>query len=251
VRPDPTVGNITQYESIGRSDSDRVTFTANYRIPRKAIFFGGNYTIGRAMNDFDSATSLPQDSLHLENEWGPSRQDIRHRAQGQFNMPVVWGIRANANVNAQSGVPYTITTGLDTNKDGLVNERPLGMKRNQAHGEATWTVNLRVQKQFGLGGPAAGTGGGFPGGGGGRPGGTVGNQRGPEGGGGGNRGGGGGGNNGNGNSRYNMELFVSADNVLNNVNYGGYSGSMLSPYFLQPTSAQAARRVQLGMGFRF
>ena len=76
-------------------------------------------------------------------------------------------------------------------------------------------------------------------------------QRGPEGGGGGNRGGGGGGNNGNGNSRYNMELFVSADNVLNNVNYGGYSGSMLSPYFLQPTSAQAARRVQMGMGFRF
>ena len=70
VRPDPTVGNITQYESIGRSDSDRLTFTANYRVPRKAIFFGGNYTIGRAMNDFDGATSLPMDSLHLENRMG-------------------------------------------------------------------------------------------------------------------------------------------------------------------------------------
>ena len=48
-----------------------------------------------------------------------------------------------------------------------------------------------------------------------------------------------------------MELFVSADNVLNNVNYSGYSGNMLSRFFLQPTTAQAARRVQMGMGFRF
>ena len=26
-------------------------------------------------------------------------------------------------------------------------------------------------------------------------------------------------------SRYNLELFIRADNVLNNVNYGGYSGT--------------------------
>ena len=39
--------------------------------------------------------------------------------------------------------------------------------------------------------------------------------------------------------------------MLNTVNYGGFSGNMLSRFFLQPTSAQAARRVQVGMGFRF
>jgi len=48
-----------------------------------------------------------------------------------------------------------------------------------------------------------------------------------------------------------MELFVSADNLFNNVNYGGYSGNQLSRFYLQPTSAQAARRIQIGMGFRF
>ena len=31
------------------------------------------------------------------------------------------------------------------------------------------------------------------------------------------------------NARYMMELFVTADNVFNRVNYGGYSGNLLSP----------------------
>ena len=46
VRPDPTVGNITEFDSTGRSNSDRADLQANYRIPQKAIFFGGNYTLG-------------------------------------------------------------------------------------------------------------------------------------------------------------------------------------------------------------
>jgi hypothetical protein len=48
-----------------------------------------------------------------------------------------------------------------------------------------------------------------------------------------------------------MELFVSADNLLNRVNYGGFSGNLLSPFYGQPTFAQAPRRVQVGMQFRF
>ena len=267
VRPDPAVGNITQYDSTGKSDSDRITFTGNYRVPQKAIFFGGNYTLGFAKNHADSATALPVNSLNPDAEWGPSRQDIRHRIQAQVNLPLRWGIRANGNVNAQSGAPYNITTGLDTNRDGVFNERPLGYTRNSARGQATWTVSMRLQKQFALGRRDSGNGGGggFPGGGGlpgggggprgggpGGGGGGVGHQRGPGGGGGGgNRGGNFNGGNNNQNSRYNMELFVSADNLFNNVNYGGYSGNQLSHFYLQPTTAQAARRVQIGMGFRF
>jgi hypothetical protein len=53
------------------------------------------------------------------------------------------------------------------------------------------------------------------------------------------------------NSRYTMELFVTADNVLNRVNYGGFSGNQLSRYFGQPTMAQRPRQVQVGMQFRF
>ncbi len=245
VRPDPTVGNITQFESTGRSQSDRLTFNASYRIPGRQIFMNGNYTLGQVKNHADGATSLPANNLDADAEWGPSRQDVRHRVQAMINVPTLFGVRTSMNVNAQSASPYTITTGFDNNRDGVLNDRPNGVGRNTARGSAMWTMNLRVSKQFAIGGSSAGgPAGGFPGGGGGgRPG--VSEQRGPGGGGGGRNGGGGLG------ARYSLEVFASADNVFNRVNYGGFSGNMLSRFFNQPTSAQAPRRVQVGMGFRF
>jgi len=242
IRPDSTVGNVTQFESTGRSTSDRVTFNASYRIPSRQIFLQGNYTLGSVKNYADGATTLPADNLNADAEWGPSRQDIRHRVQALVNVPIVFGIRTTMNVNAQSGVPYTITTGFDDNRDGVLNDRPVGVGRNTVRGAATWNMNLRVSKVIGLGAAAAAgpTGGGGPRGGG-RPG--VSEQRGP----------GAGGGNGGGSlgSRYSLELFVSADNVMNTVNYTAYSGNMLSKFFMEPTAAQAARRIQVGMGFRF
>jgi hypothetical protein len=53
------------------------------------------------------------------------------------------------------------------------------------------------------------------------------------------------------NARYTMEFFVRADNVLNRVNYGGFSGTVGSPFFGQPTSAQQPRRLTVGSSFRF
>jgi outer membrane receptor for ferrienterochelin and colicin len=274
-RPDPTVGTVTQFESMARSQTDRLTLGGNYRFPQRRIFVNMNYTLGRVKNHADSETSLPADSLNPDAEWGPSRQDVRHRLQGTINVPMMYGLRANLNVNAQSAAPYTVTTGRDDNRDGVSNDRPFGVGRNTARGTASFTTNLRVSRAFALGGQR--TGGGFPGGRGGPggPGGGIG-PGGPAGGGagaslgetflaqgqggGGGRGGGGraggggrGGNQGDAafQSRYMMELFVTADNLFNRVNYGGYSGNILSPYFGQPTMAQRPRQVQVGMQFRF
>jgi hypothetical protein len=241
VRPDPSVGNITQFESTGKSNSESVRFNASYRVPKYNVFMQGNYTLGTVKNDTDSATSLPANNLMPDAEWGSSRQDVRHRVQAMINVPLVFGVRSSVNINAQSAAPYTITTGNDDNHDGVLNDRPEGVGRNTARGNATWNMNLRLTKSIGIGGGGAPAGpGGFPGGRGGRPG--VSEQRGQ---------GGQNANSGALGSRYSLELFVSADNVFNTINYTGFSGNMLSKFFMQPTAAQAARRVQVGMGFRF
>ena len=96
-----------------------------------------NYTLGRVKNHADSETSLPANNLDPDAEWGYSRQDVRHRLQGTVNVPLVLGLRANVNVNAQSATPYTITTGRDDNGDGTSNDRPAGVGRNTARGTAT------------------------------------------------------------------------------------------------------------------
>jgi hypothetical protein len=135
-------------------------------------------------------------------------------------------------------------------------------------------MGVNLTKQFAIGTRnGQGGGGGFPGGGGrpGGPGGFPGGGGAPGPGAGGGAGGGGnqqvqfaqrgggqgGGGRGNGrgdaqfNARYSMEFFIRADNILNRVNYGGFSGTVGSPFFGQPTSAQQPRRLTVGSAFRF
>jgi hypothetical protein len=244
VRPDPTVGTVTQFESTGRSSTHRLSVQGNYRLTERRIMLNGSYTLGQVKNHADSATQLPANNLDPNAEWSYSSQDVRHRVQANINVPFVFGIRTNVSMNAQSARPYTITTGRDDNRDGTINDRPLGGGRNTERGAGTFTMNMNIRRAFGLGGARTQTGGG-----GAAPALLAAQGQGGRGGGGGGRGGGF--NDAAFNTRYSMELVLSANNILNRVNYGGFSGNMLSPFFMRPTSAQNARELQLSMQFRF
>jgi hypothetical protein len=261
VRPDPSAGTVTQMESTGRMASDRLTFNANYRIPQRNIFFNVGYTLSEVKNHANNATSLPANSRDPDAEWGPSSQDIRHRVFTTVNYTFPLAIRANISNQYSSAAPYTITTGSDNNRDGVSNDRPDGVGRNTERSHSRFDTNLRVTRNFGFGGPrtvdggagGAGRAGGAGPGGGGRPGGPQGGggRGGPQGGGarggGGDRGGGQGGND----QRFTMEFYTQASNLFNRVNYGNFSGNLRSPFFGRPSSAAQARRVEVGMQFRF
>jgi len=256
VRPEPLVGTVTQIESMGRMKADRLTFNASYRIPQRNIFFNLGYTLSDVRNHANNATSLPANSLDPDADWGPSSQDVRHRLFSTMNYTFPLAIRVNLRNQYSSAPPYTITTGRDDNRDGVSNDRPLGVGRNTERSNSRMETNLRVTRTFGFGGPRTveggprveGAGGGPPqggfGGGGGRGGG-------PPGGGGGPRGGGPGGGGNNSDQRFSVEFYTQASNLFNRVNYGTFSGNLRSPFFGRPTSAGPARRVEVGMNFRF
>jgi hypothetical protein len=48
-----------------------------------------------------------------------------------------------------------------------------------------------------------------------------------------------------------VEFYVQGFNVLNRTNFVNFSGNLQSPFFALPTSAAQARRVEVGMQFRF
>ena len=229
VRPNPAFGDITQFESTGKSSSDRLTIGTRIRMQMKnqqPAMFNVSYTFGHEKNFADGATSLPSDNLNPDVDWGPSRQDIRHRLQVQAQAPILFGVRGNVNLNVSSGVPYNMTTGRDDNDDGAFNDRPEGVTRNSLRGDTTWGLNLNLSRRFSLSGvstPVRGGGQGFGG-----PGGR------------GNAGGG-----------KSMELFVQAQNVLNHVTRTGYTGNLLSPFFGTATSVGQPRDVNLGVRFNF
>jgi hypothetical protein len=49
--------------------------------------------------------------------------------------------------------------------------------------------------------------------------------------------------------RLRFEIFAAATNLFNRTNFSGYSGVMTSPFFMQPTSALPARRIEVGIRF--
>jgi hypothetical protein len=243
VRPDPTLGNVNQLESTGKTQVDRLTVNVNYAKPERRLFMGANYQLARSNNYSDSAFALPANNYDLGAEWGPSTQDVRHRFFGMVNFGVPMGMRLGVFTQGQSALPYNVITGFDSNRDTVVNDRPEGTGRNSARGSATWNLNARLSKSYGFG-PQRQTTGGAP------------QVRRVGGGGPGGPGGGGGGGpmmmmmDGT-NTRYRLEFYVQAFNILNHTNLMGYTGNLRSPDFGQPTSAGPARRIELGMNFGF
>ena len=220
VRPDPGLRNITLVESTARSrnQSLELRLMLNYR-PRRFTATVG-YTLGEARNETDGPLSLPPDSFDLSNEWGPARQDVRHRLIGSMTSDLRAGFRINMNVRAQSAAPYNITTGLDENRDGQTNERPVGVGRNAGRGSPTTNVDMGLVWARSIGQ---------------RP---VSRQRGgaPE-----------GGNRAPAAGAFRFEIFARATNAFNLVNPQNFSGVVTSPFFGRATSASAPRRLVVGM----
>jgi hypothetical protein len=162
----------------------------------------------------------------------------RHRVNVAFNTMPIADLSVSLNVRAQSGTPYTLTTGVDSNADGVFNDRPDGTGRNTLVTAGQWDAGLRVSYAIGFGKRAAVAGGAMGqmvisvgGGGGGMPGAM--------------------GLGGADNKRYRIEFYASAQNVTNHSNYVGYSGVMTSPFFRQPTNVLNPRKVEIGARFGF
>ncbi|MEW5984626.1 MAG: carboxypeptidase regulatory-like domain-containing protein [Acidobacteriota bacterium] len=239
VRPDRALANVVELVGDAESRSDMVGVTYNFvRMTARRLFFMVNYTWSKSTTNTTGAFSLPANGDDLETEWGPSGGDTRHRFGGSFNLAPFKNVSVGLNVRAQSGMPYNITTGRDENGDGVFNDRPEGTPRNAARGGMQVDLGGRVSYAVGFGQPRQGAGGA----GGARVVVSVG------GGGGGLAPGFGGGAE---DKRFRLEFYVSGQNLLNRVNYTGYSFVMTSPFFGQPVAAMQPRKLQVGVRFGF
>ena len=240
ARPDAAFANVVSLVPDAEAKSHSVNVGWNLTLLEwKRAFFFANYTWSKSDTNTTGAFSLPANGDNLDTEWGPSGGDVRHRASFSMNMSPITNLSVSLNARAQSGSPYNITTGRDDNGDGLFNDRPSGTSRNSARTAAQWDLGGRVSYAWGFG--TRGQGGGMGGG----PTVVIG------------AGGGGGGpmapgfGGGAADKRFRIEVYASAQNLLNRANYVGYSGVLTSQLFGQPTSVMNPRKVQVGVRFGF
>lgn len=231
-RPDPSQGNLLELVSLGRSRRRLANVSGGYLKPGAPVSLFLGYLLSDTRNDGD-ALSVPSTASGLSGEWGPALMDVRHRGFGFGRARVAKRIAVSALLRVESGAPYNVITGFDENGDAVVNDRPAGVSRNAARGQARLSLDLRLSWSRGFGperqprGPTAhimrmGDGEMPPD----IPAGDA-------------------------NRRFQVSLYAQAFNATNHTNPLAYSGVRTSSFFGQPLQAEPGRRIELGLSLGF
>lgn len=213
-RPNPDLFLVRQVESTASLRSNSLNTSLQGRI-LKRLKFKAQYTLSKSEDDTDGPFALPASSLDLAAEWGRSLFDMRHRFTFAGYSDLPHGFRLGAIFSVHSGAPFNITTGADTNGDGVVNDRPAGVLRNSGNGFAFSQLDLRLSKTLYIAGSE-----------------KTGNEDSTP-------------------DFTRVELSIDAFNVLNQANFNDVVGVITSPRFGQPTAAFQPRTIQLSAKFVF
>jgi len=171
-----SAGNIFEYQPTGRSIGNSLNLNLNGNL-KKANFWGG-YSLGKQRNTDGGNSGSPFDAYDFTHEWARSNFSTLSFAYAGGYYQAPHGINVNLFMIANSGQPFNITTGRDTNGDTVFSERPafatdltklgvvltplgafdpnptLGQQivpRNFGRGPAFISVNLGLEKVFKFG----------------------------------------------------------------------------------------------------
>ncbi len=176
-------------------------------------YFNGSvqYVLSRAMNDTGGLNWMPPNSYDLSREYARADADERNRFDLLGTINPGSLFNLGVSLSLHSGRPYSILTGHDDFNTGTANARPPGVSRNSLEGRGHADVDLRWSRDIRLTGTRKDE----------KAGGST------------------------------LTVGVDAFNVLNHVNQGRYIGTLTSPFFGRAVSAQAPRRLQASLRFKF
>jgi hypothetical protein len=217
VRPNPEEGQVLQEQSSGLSSHRHLKATMRQRF---SIFnITANYTWyeGKSDSPVGNNASAPMNSYNLEQDWGNAGNGP-HTFNASVNSRMPLDVYLTTNVNFKSGSYYTITTGKDDNKDGVINDRPIGIPKNSVLGPHFFNVSFNFSKAFPLG--------------------HAGRSQAQRGG-------------SKDSSGQQMNVFANLNNAFNMTHPGTPSGVMTSPFFGRSFNASQPREIEVGMRYQF
>ena len=197
----------------------------------RGLTVSGFYAYGQNYDNTDGAFVIPA-TLILANEWGPAAFDRRHQTHLAVTSTALRNLTARVGISGSSAPPINVRTGTDDNGDLVFNDRPEGVGRNSERTMSSWNTSLNFGYSFTLGKKTVTSTGGVQIMG--SPAGLTVNPTGAQ-----------------TTPRYRLNIGVNVFNVFNQPSYGGFSGILTSPFFLQPTAANGLRRITFNTNVSF
>jgi hypothetical protein len=231
VRPDPASANVVEVvpDASFRGRQFQTNVTMNLAPPGRSANQGtfhwrrevvrASYTDSKQESNSDGPFSVPPSGT-LATEWGPTFFNRRHRVSASIQSQAIRNLAATLSLAANTGTPYTITTGIDNNGDSIFNDRPAGIGRNSVRMPGQFTLSANISYSIALGTrPHAQDD-------------RAKTDQGPR-------------------ERYRLSWTVNVMNLTNHANDTGVSGVMTSPFFGQATAVLNPRKIDIGMRVGF
>lgn len=146
-RPNPDLGMIRQMQPDSFFEGNGLDISFRGRVNKYFTGFG-RYTWSHYESNTGGLWWYPQNQYAPNDEWANSNWDRRQRLgmYAMFNHKSVYNIAAG--IWANTGRPWTITTGADEYGDGLFNARPDGVARNSETMPSYIDLDLRWGHDF-------------------------------------------------------------------------------------------------------
>jgi hypothetical protein len=148
-RPNSQFGIIRQVESSGGSKYQQLRTSLQASGGR---YFTGMfiYELAKATDDTSGIDSFPANNWDPKGEWSFAANDTRHFVYMYGTMTAVAWLKLSIAFSANTGHPYTMTTGRDDYHVGMSTARPAGVARNTLRTTGAQTVDVRWSKSFSL-----------------------------------------------------------------------------------------------------
>jgi len=149
ARPNTAFGQIRQIESEGYQKGNSLELTFRGK-PSKYFAGQAQYILGKSYNNTSGINYFPGNSNFANLDWARSDNDRRNKFDllGTFEPSSLFSL--GVALQAYSGKPVNVTTGLDSNGDGVFNDRPDGglFPRNSMHGPGLLNLDVNVAHDF-------------------------------------------------------------------------------------------------------
>ncbi len=121
IRPYGNLANINEYDTSGVSRRNRLDINGRLE-PVKGLMIFTRYRL--SYSQADTSGGFPSDQYNIGADYGRASYDVRHRLFLGANYDGPWGINGGPFLIAQTGAPFDIVLGNDTNGDSQFNNRP-------------------------------------------------------------------------------------------------------------------------------
>jgi len=155
-KPNPNFGRIVEFLTDAEGKYKSLSLSLKYQSPN--ILFETSYTWSSSKDNDSNERSVstsgdfPEDQYYLENDWGPSNYDIRHKWVSYFIWNLPYDFKFSAIGIIRSGIPFTAYSDIDENGDGYYTDRAnyegYHFPRNSFRQPYFKTFDIRFTKRF-------------------------------------------------------------------------------------------------------